>query len=58
MAKRMIRDRKFKRDKKPRVSRSEEYLVNVKYLGDEPVYLGEVLTDLQLTKAYNWYNYI
>jgi hypothetical protein len=54
----MIRDRKFKRDKKPRVSRSEEYLVNVKYLGDEPVYLGEVLTDLQLTKAYNWYNYM
>jgi hypothetical protein len=54
-----ITDRKFKREKKKkRVTRTEEYLINIRYLGDEPVYFGEVLTDLQLTSAYNWYNYM
>lgn len=58
MAKRMMRDRRFKREKKPRVSRTEEYVINLKYLGDEPKYLGETLTDLQLTQAYSWYSYM
>ena len=58
MAKRMIRDRKFKREKKSRVSRTEEYMVNLKYLGDEPRYNGETLTDLQLSTAYTWYSYM
>lgn len=57
MAKR-IADRRFKREKKTRVTRTEEYLINTKYLGDEPKYAGEVLTDLELTKAYNWYSYM
>lgn len=58
MAKRMIRDRKFKREKKPRVTRTEEYLVNVKYLGEEARYDGSVLSDDQLTRAYSWYSYM
>ena len=58
MAKRTVRDRRFKREKKPRISRTEEYVINVKYLGEEPKYIGEVLTDAQLSKAYNWYNYM
>ena len=41
--------------KKPRVTRSEAYLVNLKYMGDEPVLKGE-LTEIQLGKALNWYN--
>ena len=41
--------------KKPRVTRSEAYLVNLKYMGDEPVLKGE-LNETQLGKALNWYN--
>lgn len=41
--------------KKPRVTRSEAYLVNFKYMGDEPDLKG-LLTDSQLGKALNWYN--
>ena len=59
MAVSKIADRRFKREKKKRTTRSEEYLVNVRYLGDEPQFLGDdVLTDLQLTKAYTWYSYM
>ena len=36
--------------KKPRVSRSESYLVNVKYMGEEPELKG-LITDSQLGKA-------
>ena len=41
--------------KKPRVTRSEAYLVNVKYMGEEPELKG-LITDSQLGKALNWYN--
>jgi len=41
--------------KKPRVTRSEAYLVNLKYMGDEPELRGQ-LSDSQLGKALNWYN--
>ena len=41
--------------KKPRVTRSEAYLVNLKYMGEEPEFKG-LLTDSQLGKALNWYN--
>lgn len=57
MAKR-ISDRRFKREKKTRISRTEEYLINTRYLGEEPQYTGEVLSDMDLTKAYNWYSYM
>jgi len=57
MAKR-IADRRFKRDKVKRITKTEEYLINSKYIGDEPTYTGETLTDAQLSRAYNWYNYM
>lgn len=41
--------------KKPKVTKSEAYMVNLKYLGDEPVFKGEP-TIADLCKAFNWYN--
>ena len=46
--------------KKPKVVRktkSETYLVNQKYLGDEPSYKGE-LSQAQYARALTWYNYM
>ena len=43
------------RKKKSRVTRSETYLVNSKYLGDEPVFT-KPLDNLDFAKALNWYN--
>ena len=43
--------------KKPRVSRSEAYLVNEKYLGEEPVSKSDrELTEIELAKNLTWYN--
>jgi len=42
---------------KPRVSRTEAYLINSKYLGDEPEF-KDPLTDTQYGKALTWYNYM
>lgn len=44
-----------KRAKITRVTRSEQYLVNLKYMGDEPSFSGK-LTRLEFAKACNWYN--
>jgi hypothetical protein len=42
---------------KPRVSRTEAYLINSKYLGDEPEFKGP-LTSSEYGKALTWYNYM
>lgn len=39
-------------------TRSEQYMINHKAYGDEPVYKSKELTPLQLTASYNWYNYM
>ena len=53
MAKKLIRRAPVKKQKK---TRSEVYLVNQKYLGDEPVYKqGQVLKDSERARAYTWY---
>lgn len=44
-----------KKTKKPRVSRNEAYLVNFKYMGDEPI-LKENYTSTEYMNALNWYN--
>ena len=44
-----------KKTKKARVSRSEGYLVNLKYLGDEPSF-KKPLTNEEYMKTLNWYN--
>lgn len=43
--------------KKPRKTQSETFLVNQKYLGQEPVFKkGEIPEGSKLAFAYNWYN--
>lgn len=44
-----------KKNKVNRISRSEAYLVNVKYMGEEPEFLG-AMTEGEMAIAYNWYN--
>ena len=43
--------------KKIRISKNESWLVNQKYLGDEPV-LKDNYTQTEYTKALGWYNYM
>ena len=40
-----------------RKTKSEQYLINKKYLGDEPEY-SEPMTKLDFTNSLNWYNYM
>lgn len=44
-----------KKTKKTRVTRSESFLINRKYMGDEPEFLG-AMTEGEMAIAYNWYN--
>ena len=46
-----------RKTKKPKVTRNEAYLVNLKYLGDEPTFT-KPLTRAQYGSALNWYNYM
>lgn len=46
-----------KKTTKPRVSRSEAYIVNKKYMGDEPEFKGAI-TQSQFLSALNWYSYM
>ena len=41
--------------KKPRRTKSENYLVNVKYLGEEPDFKGKA-PESEIARAFNWYN--
>lgn len=53
MAKKLIRKTLPKKQKK---TRSEVYMVNLKYLGDEPVYKpGQVLSVSERARALTWY---
>jgi len=45
--------------KKPRVTRSEAYLVNEKYLGEEPISKSDAeITEAEYAKCLSWYNYM
>jgi len=44
-----------KKQKTIRISRSESYLINVKYMGEEPEFLG-AMTSGEYGLALNWYN--
>lgn len=53
MAKRLLTRAKPKKEKK---TRSEVYLANLKYLGDEPTFrAGQPLTMSERARAYRWY---
>jgi hypothetical protein len=43
--------------KKIRVTRSEAYLINLKYLGEEPD-ASKLVNDVDIGKAYTWYSYM
>jgi len=46
-----------RKTKKIKLTKSELFLINQKYLGDEPIYVGDkFLTESQYGKALNWYN--
>lgn len=45
------------KQKEVRKTKTENYLINLKYLGDEPSFVGEV-TSSQYGKALTWYNYM
>lgn len=48
-----------RREKKVRVTRTESYAINRKYLGDEPTYpKGHVLSDSEKAASFRWYNYM
>ena len=46
-----------RKPKATRVSKSQEYLVNKKHLGDEPVFT-KPLTRIEYIHSLNWYNYM
>lgn len=46
-----------KREKKVRITRSETYIINRKYLGDEPE-LKHAFTETEYGNALTWYNYM
>lgn len=50
---------KTTRTKRVKLSRSEQYLINIKYMGDEPILSREVyVSDSEYGRALNWYNYM
>ena len=47
------------RTKRVKLSRSEQYLINIKYMGDEPVLSRDVyVSESEYGRALNWYNYM
>lgn len=44
--------------KNQKKSKTEQYLVNRKYLGDEPVYTSKPIEHKKLFSIYSWYNYM
>ena len=50
---------KVRKQRKVRLTRSEEYLFNHKYMGDEPTYNPtREMTMFETIDAYNWYQYM
>ena len=44
---------------KPKLTRSEQYLINLKYMGEEPTFKPDVLVnDQAYSSALTWYNYM
>ena len=50
---------KIKKSLKVKTTRTEQYLINIKYMGSEPVFASDKqLVDQQYSSALNWYNYM
>jgi len=50
---------KAKKPLKVKMTRSEQYLINVKYMGEEPIFPSDKLVkDADFSSALTWYNYM
>ena len=50
---------KVKKPVKVKTTRTEQYLINLKYMGEEPIFPSDKqLTDQQYSSALSWYNYM
>lgn len=50
---------KAKKSVKIKTTRTEQYLINIKYLGEEPTFpTDKQLTDQEYSSALSWYNYM
>jgi hypothetical protein len=48
-----------RKNKKIRTTKTEQYLVNNKYMGDEPIFAsGKIVQDMDYIKAHTWYSYM
>ena len=47
-----------KKIKPVRTTKTEQYLINHKYLGEEPDLAGKPIDDVTYAKAMTWYNYM
>lgn len=48
--------KKATREKSPRVSKTQEAIINRQAVGDEPKWMGKPLTNLEKATAFNWYS--
>jgi len=53
----MARSLTPRKKKTVRTTKDETYMINLKYLGDEPKFNG-VVKSIELMSAFNWYNYM
>jgi hypothetical protein len=46
--------------RKPKIhtTKTEQYLINIKYMGEEPSFDGKPVQDLEYSKAHTWYSYM
>jgi hypothetical protein len=50
---------KAKKAVKIKTTRTEQYLINIKYMGEEPIFpTDKQLTDQEYSSALSWYNYM
>lgn len=50
---------KAKKSVKIKTTRTEQYLINIKYMGEEPIFpIDKQLTDQEYSSALSWYNYM
>ena len=48
----------IKKMKKVRTTKSESFLINSKYMGEEPVFTDKLVANLDYSKHLTWYNYM
>lgn len=49
---------KSSKPKKVRAGKTAQHIADLKYMGDEPDVKGKIINDVDLTRAFNWYNYM